>query len=346
MLQTHSTASAVLTGLCAALMLASKETAVIHFFALGVAVLAGWRFLPETKFQKPKAFIVAALVFLGTSILLFTWFGQNWSALADLVHAIPSFTARAGGEGHAKPFSYYAELLDTSLILFPLTIAGIYSALWETVNSRRKDGGQPQLLLVIYSVVTFFIYSAIPYKTPWLALNLWLPLVIINGLGVEAIWALIKKPAGHWLAGAACVGFLAVIGLETKALVFEKPADEKNPYAYAHTGEDLLRLPGRLDELAKQDKIANPRIAVVAADAWPLPWYLRKFPQTGFWQPGQETDAADFYITTTDLSDKLQAELKDFRPEYFGARPGVLLILWTPENTNAATGTAPTANQP
>ena len=25
--------------------------------------------------------------------------------------------------------------------------------------------------------------------------------------------------------------------------VFQFPADEKNPYAYAHTGEDLLRLP-------------------------------------------------------------------------------------------------------
>ena len=50
MLQTHSTASAVLAGLCAALMLACKETAVIHFFALGVAVLVGWGFLPEKKF--------------------------------------------------------------------------------------------------------------------------------------------------------------------------------------------------------------------------------------------------------------------------------------------------------
>ena len=335
LLQTHSTAAAVLTGFCAALMLACKETAVIHFFAFGVAGLAGWRFLPATKLQKPGAIVIAVVVFFFTTVLLFTWFGQNWAGLADLFHAIPNFAARAGGEGHQKPFSYYAALLDTSLILFPLTIAGIYSALWETANDNGKSNGQPQLLLVIYSLVTFFIYSAIPYKTPWLALNLWLPLVLINGLGVEAIWLLFKKPVARWLAGAAGAAFLVVIGLETKALVFEKPADEKNPYAYAHTGEDLLRLPGRLDELAQQDKISNPRIAVVAADAWPLPWYLRKFPQTGFWQPGQETGPADFYITTTDLSDRLQAELKNLNQEYFGARPGVLLLLWTPPTTNA-----------
>ena len=41
-LKTNSAWPAVLTGLCAALMLASKETAVIHFFALAGAALAGW----------------------------------------------------------------------------------------------------------------------------------------------------------------------------------------------------------------------------------------------------------------------------------------------------------------
>ena len=74
---------------------------------------------------------------------------------------------------------------------------------------------------------------------------------------------------------------------------------------------------------------ANPRIAVVAADAWPLPWYLRKFSQVGYWQPEQETGDADFFITTTDVSGKLAERLKNFRPEFFGVRPNVLIILWT-----------------
>ena len=74
----------------------------------------------------------------------------------------------------------------------------------------------------------------------------------------------------------------------------------------------------------------NPRIAVVAADAWPLPWYLRKFSQVGFWQPGEEVGAADFFITTTDVSGELTQRLKNFRYEYFGARPNVLLVLWSP----------------
>ncbi len=332
MLETKSVGQGALAGFCAGLMLACKETAVIHFFALAVAGAIGWAFVPRNGLLKSKALPVALLVFLGTVVLLFSWFGQHWAGLTDLFHAAERVVVRAGGEGHAKPFSYYFELLDTSLVLFPLTLAGVYIAIWESIQGNRK----PYMLLTLYALVTFVVYSTIPYKTPWLALNLWLPLALINGLGVAGIWALIKKPAGQWLAGIACVGFLAVLGLETKALVFEKPFDEKNPFAYAHTGEDITRLPERLNELVQVTKQAQPRIAVIAADAWPLPWYLRKFSNVGYWQPAQEPGAADFYLTTTEVPDPITERLKTLRPEFFGVRPNVLLILWTPMNLPAA----------
>jgi predicted membrane-bound mannosyltransferase len=204
--------------------------------------------------------------------------------------------------------------------------AGVYAAICDVFAGTRKPG----LLLVTYAVVTFLTYSAIPYKTPWLALNLWLPLALLCGAGVAAFWEQMKKPAGHWGIGIAGAFLLALLAMQTKVLAFDKPADEKNPYAYAHTGEDILRLAPRLEELAKAKNLTQPRIAVVAADAWPLPWYLRKFAQTGFWQPGQETGPADFFITTTDVPDALAERLKNFRPEFFGVRPNVLIILWTP----------------
>jgi hypothetical protein len=337
MWKTNSVVSSIFTGLCAGLMLATKETAVIHLFAIGAAGLIGWRFLPQSKFPPLKPLAISAVVFVVTIVVLFSWFGTNWSGLADLFRAVPHLAARTAGQGHEKPFNYYLQLMDVSLVLFPLTIAGIYSAICEAVNGTRK----PHLPLVIYGLLIFLIYSAIPYKTPWLALGLWLPLALINGFGVEAIWSLIKNPGGRWVAALVCAGFLSVIGRETRTRVFEKPVDEKNPYAYAHTGEDLLRLPDRLQELASQYNLANPRIAVVAADAWPLPWYLRKFPQVGFWQPDQNTGPADFYITSTDVSDKLSLQLKDFRPEYFGVRPNVLIVLWTPPRTNALSESHP-----
>jgi len=148
---------------------------------------------------------------------------------------------------------------------------------------------------------------------------------------MEAIWLLATNNTGRWFIAVAFGALLLSMGQQTRTFVFDKPIDEKNPYAYAHTTEDLLRLPPRLEELAKARNLTQPRIAVVMADAWPLPWYLRKFSNTGFWQPGQEIGAADFLITSCDVDGTLAMQLKDYRPEFFGVRPNVLIILWRPE---------------
>jgi hypothetical protein len=50
----------------------------------------------------------------------------------------------------------------------------------------------------------------------------------------------------------------------------------------------------------------------------------------GFWQPGEHPGEADFYITSTEAADQYQDQLQNFRPEFFGARPGVLILLWSP----------------
>ena len=345
--------TAALAGFCAALMLACKETAVIHFFAIGAALVAvrfrtpasgpsrGRTFAKhagsETGVPSAKLAFTVAGVFIFTTILLFTWGGQNWTAPADLIRAIPHFAARAGGQGHEKPFWYYGHLLaggwsGAALLMF--AVIGLFRA-------SRSPAVGARLAIAIYALLIAAIYCAIPYKTPWLALNFFLPLAILAGFTLE--WAWLSRPT--FSARAVILVLALAIGLliahDTRERVFKIPADEKNPYAYAHTGEDLLRLPGRLAELAQQRKISNPRIAVVAADAWPLPWYLRKFSGAGYWQPDQETGPADFFVTPTDLSGRLAGQLKDFRPEFFGARPNVLLILWSPVPAQTATSAPP-----
>jgi len=334
---------AALAGLCAALMLACKETAVIHFFTLGVgAAICFWLVKPKIQVLPVKPTLTALGNFIIASVLLFTWFGQNWSALTDLLRAIPNFAARAGGQGHAQPFTYYLGILDPLFIFLIVAAAGIYAVICDAVAGTRRAG----LLLAVYTLGIFLIYSAIPYKTPWLALNLWLPLTLLCGLGVEGVCLQFTSTAGRWIAAVAVALLVLAAGQQTKTLAFDFPADEKNPLAYAHTTADILNLPVRLAEICRERKLSAPRIAVVAKDAWPLPWYLRKFANVGYWQPGQETGAADFFITPTDVDGKLAEQLKDFRPEFFGVRPNVLLILWTPLATNPATGASPPPRQP
>jgi predicted membrane-bound mannosyltransferase len=198
----------------------------------------------------------------------------------------------------------------------------------------RRRHSSPYSFLAIYFIFIIAIYSLIPYKTPWLALNLWLPLALFAGRAVELAWNATAKQlnprAALPLFGVSAAIVAALIAHDTRQRVFLHPAGETNPYAYAHTTEDILGLPTEISELAQRDGIANPRIAVIATDPWPLPWYLRHFSQVGFWQPGQQPGKADFYITSTDAAEQYQSQLTDFRADFFGERPGVLILLWLP----------------
>ena len=333
--KTRSAMQAALAGGCAALMLASKETAVLHFFALAAAAFVFWILnLRGERFVglwRPKTALAAAAVFLLLSLMLFTWLGSNWNALAALLHAAPNFLARAAGEGHQKPFWYFAQLLTggwSGGLIFALSLIGFF------LTVRRRDPS-PYGFLAFYFLLVAVIYSLIPYKTPWLALNFWLPIALFAGLATESLWRMpAEYPALRMPIRAVCilVGVVAaaLIAHDTRQRVFVHPADETNPYAYAHTSEDLPGLPAEIDRLAHQNALSAPRIAVIASDPWPLPWYLRHFSRAGFWQPGQQPGEADFYITSTESADHYANQLRNLHPEFFGVRPGVLILLWSP----------------
>ena len=332
--QTRSDRQAALAGVCAALMLACKETAVLHFLALAAAAIVfGFRNLRGTGqmlWIHRKTILAAALSFLLLSAALFTWFGRNWKALPALFHAAPDLFARAAGEGHEKSIWYFCRLL-TGGWSGGLLVA--FASLGLIIIFKRRDAS-PYQWLAYYGLLIAVVYSLIPYKTPWLALNLWLPLTLLAANAIESLWRWSATRIGQRATvPAVCIlavltGFL--IAHDTRQRVFLDPADESNPYAYAHTSEDILGLPGEIADLARRNGITTPRITVIAADPWPLPWYLRHFSEVGFWQPGQQVKDANFYLTSTEAADQYADQLKSFRPEFFGVRPGVLILLWSP----------------
>lgn len=333
--KTRSVTQAALAGACAALMLACKETAILHFFALAAAAFVfGLRDLRRQAlrpFLKPKAVLMALAAFLMLTVALFTWFGRNGKALPALARAVPEILARAGGQGHDKPFWYYGRLLTggwSGGLLFALACLGLFITL-------RKRNASPYQCLAYYGLFLAVIYSLIPYKTPWLALNLWLPLALFAARAVESLWRWAAKKLSRRAALPACCILAVLAGVliahDTRQRVFLHPADETNPYAYAHTLDDILGLSAEIRDLAHRDGIATPRIAVIASDPWPLPWYLRHFDQVGFWQPGQQVADADFLITSNEAGEQYADRLRNFRPEFFGVRPGVLILLWSPE---------------
>jgi uncharacterized protein (TIGR03663 family) len=333
--KTLSIGYASLAGACAALMLACKETAILHFFALLAAALVIWvRNLHGKSIAKslrPGPLLSAVATFLALVVLLFTWFGQNVKSLRELSHVAPNVLVRAAGQGHQEPFWYYGQLLtggSSGGLLFALACVGIFIAF-------QNGYGSPYRWLACYALLLSAIYSLIPYKTPWLALNLWLPLAFFAALATAELWRWGSEHFGPRAAIpafcvlAACAGVL--IFHDTRQRAFINPADESNPYAYAHTSNDILGLPSEIADMARRNGITAPRIAVIASDPWPLPWYLRHFHQVGFWQPGQQVPDADFYITSTEAANQYAAKLRGYRPDFFGSRPGVLILLWLPE---------------
>jgi predicted membrane-bound mannosyltransferase len=308
-------------------MLACKETAFLHL----VAMVAAFSCCLVWKHRQPPHFprglvLPASLAFVVVSVAFYTWLGRDWHVLSELMRVAPQALARAGGEGHEKPIRYFAQLLAggwSGGVLSLLAAIGCWAAF-------RPGASLIQSFFVFYFLILAGIYSAIPYKTPWLALNLWPPLALLVGLGIQELY---RRATPHWIARTAMglAGSILVFAVahDTQGRVYLHPADEGNPYAYAHTSEDILDLPAAIDRLAREGGLASPRIAVIAADPWPLPWYLRKYTQTGYWQPGQVVGPADIYITSTEAASRYDAQLHDLRPEFFGVRPGVLILVWS-----------------
>jgi predicted membrane-bound mannosyltransferase len=193
-------------------MLACKETAVLHFVGLGAAGLWWWFAARRAgAISNSSQNVCASLAMAGAAALgvflfvlvgFYTWGGTRWQGLWDLFQAIPHLASRASGEGHEKPAWYYFTLLAGGWSGWPvliLALAGAASSVFKftdnkttepRVSDNNPSGRQRRMFqtLLVYTLVIWVLYSAIPYKTPWLALNLWLPLSLWAGCGFAALW--------------------------------------------------------------------------------------------------------------------------------------------------------------
>ena len=71
---------------------------------------------------------------------------------------------------------------------------------------------------------------------------------------------------------------------------------------------------------------------MIAEEYWPLPWYLRGVTDVGYWtEPPADCEGA-LVIASNSLADTVRARLnRPYRESVLGLRPGVLLIVFTPE---------------
>lgn len=346
-------------GLAAGAMLAAKLSALLPFAAAAVAVIvvssplsgtpgAGAR--TRTAYLQ-RALTIAAPFALAAALTIafaYTWGFTRSAGLRDLVFGMGEPLARAAGQGHEKSPFYFLGVLGlggAGALLLMAALAGAVVA-W-------RRGGPLGRGLVTYAVVLLGLHSVIPYKTPWLALGLFLPLAVLAawaiaaaleaGRGalradrVDATTAGPRPGSAPYRRIAVWVGLAAFGGATAHAdyrYVYADPAAETNPLAYAHTSPDLRRITALVDSLQKDE----PLIAVYMQDPWPLPFILRHEARVGYWQPGPGLpEDADLVVTTVDTAPALEAPFASWRPHYFTQRPGVMLVALQ----NPATEVAP-----
>jgi len=340
---------ALLAGAAIGLMDATKETFVITLAAamLALGLNHFWnRWLDATAAPpKPRSLklthLAAAIgVWLVVAVLLFSSFFTNAAGPLDSLRSYLPWTSRAGGASpHIHPWYFYLHRLlffhadkgpvwTEGFILILALLGGraafVRQGLAETSASFAR-------FLAFYTAALTAVYSLIPYKTPWCLMSFWHGTILLAGVG--AAWFVRRATHKYMriflavllLAGAGHLAWQAVLANGRYA------ADWRNPYVYAQTSPDLLRLVRQVQALAKVHSQGPQMLVKVMAhdsDYWPLPWYLRNLKQVGWWGRIPEDPYAPVMIVSANFHAALDEKRTHVMAGYFELRPRVFLELY------------------
>jgi predicted membrane-bound mannosyltransferase len=176
------------------------------------------------------------------------------------------------------------------------------------------------------------IYSVIAYKTPWCLLNFWCGMILLAGVGAAVLVRLCRSRLARALVMAGLVIGTAHLAWQSWRASQTYAASRNNPYTYAQTSPDLLKLVERVEAITRVAPTGRDTvIKVIAPESyWPLPWYLRDFKHAGWW----DELPADPYAPIMIVSAKQRAALDEksnkayLMTGIFELRPGSFLELY------------------
>ncbi len=320
--QTRSAVWALMAGAGAGLMFATKETFVLSLAAMGLAGVGTlWWTAPKGTGIRTilgvwnwKHALLAMVGAAAVWVLLFSSFFTNPAGLPDSIRTYLPWLKRAGGHSpHIHSWTFYLERLawfhsgkgpywSEGLILGLAVVGGVVALAGKPSPLRR--------FLALYTLLLTGIYCVISYKTPWCLLGFFQGMILLAGIGAAA---LVESCRRRWLKVGTTALLLALTGqLSCQAwrASFVYAADRRNPYVYSQTAPDLVQLVQRVEALGKVAPAGYETIIKVVApgsDYWPLPWYLRRFKNVGWYEKLPEEPYAPIVL----VSSKLDARLDD-----------------------------------
>jgi hypothetical protein len=305
-------------------MQATKISAPLFILAAGLALLAARPSRPAAP-RPARDLVITLGTAFAVAALFYSSFGTHLSGLRDAFAAYGHALARGAGEsGHDKPWWYYLSFFGVHRsggvawgepALAVLALAGLVVA-GATRNRFLRWSA-------VYAVAVVVLFSLPAYKTPWHTVH-FAPALALLGAG-----ALTALPG--WRSAAGLLAAVLALQLwQVRLAVYRYPADQRNPFAYVHSSPDVLKY----RPLAEAVLARHPdgAIRVISEEYWPLPWYFRGLPRTGYWStPPADCDGA-LIITSAGQAAAVRAQLHGrYRESFLGLRPGVLCVLFTPE---------------
>jgi uncharacterized protein (TIGR03663 family) len=298
-----------------ALSFAIKETTFITLFVAGtffiVVLISPHRDLVIAPVRAVGlvAWGWALIAFLGIYTILFTTFLTYPEGAKGLWTGLDYWLGQheVGRGGESRIF--YGVILG--LIEWPAVVLG---AIGAVVAIRR-----PTLLrvfLVWAFVVSLIVYSWAGEKFAWLVLHPLLPLLLLAGVGVQAIW----DARRHWYGRVgfavtvACLAYVVFASYGVNAL---RRADPRELLVSTQSSEEVAKVADQVVAKAKAAEAAGRPFSVTIDSAegatFPWAWYFRDL-QTGYIDLGGAANAppadSDVLILTQGARDRLDPDLR------------------------------------
>jgi uncharacterized protein (TIGR03663 family) len=340
----------ILAGVAAGMAVATKETSVIVLPAAVVAGAIAWwslgsgrppNALAGARWRAPLVMSLAAAT--AVAALFYSSFFAAPAGILEPFRGTSTYLARGiDPASHAHPWDYYLRLLTytssgglkwSEALVVLLAIVGAATA-WRRRNPSHVHATFWTRYLACDVAIAAAIFSLIPYKTPWNVLPFYVVAFALAGAGFAALVELTRSRAIRGALAVALALASVQLGWQAWRAAVVYAADPRNPYVYAQTVPDAVRMAARIRDLsALHADGTRMQVSVIASpyEQWPIPWYLRTMPNVGYWTaPGDPLALqAPVIVSSMEHTPALDNALGDrYVPEFFGLRPDVLLTLY------------------
>ncbi|MDA0182122.1 TIGR03663 family protein [Solirubrobacter phytolaccae] len=291
-----------LIGILLALLFATKESTFITLFAMGTFFIFAF-VIPEWRRALIRAltipgwdgwgWFVAAFAIVYT--LTFTTFLTHPSGISGIYDGLDYWLGQHGVKRGNEPFEFYTWILTT--IEWPMLILGAIGAvpLW-------KRNSMFAAFLVWYFVVSFGVYSWAGEKFAWLVLHPLLPVILLAGVGLQAIW----QARGAWrvVGGAVAAVAIVYVALSSWWVNHDRGADPREFLVSTQSSEQVKQVADQVHALAESRGPGAPPLTVTVDSAegatFPYAWYFRHL-QAGYidyQQANAQPPTADVLVLT------------------------------------------------